>query len=701
MVNSSLVATLSVNPVTGNDANTGSRANPRKSITCALKQAKTSTIIQLTTGTYSTANGEVFPLFIPPSVLVVGNEANKGQEMIISGSGEYTSPSFGLQNITLLLLGDASLLGVTVTNPAAKGTGVWIESSIPTVANSTFKNCTREGIFTTGNAKPGIVDNLFINNKVSGLVIAKNSKGEVLRNVFENNALGIAISDFAAPLVANNQLSANGTAIALSRDAKPVLRRNLITNNTQGGLLVNGNAVPDLGSPQDPADNIFREQGKFDLQNVTEQKIISVGNQLSLPQVIGAIDFMAATADTPSQIGVSSRFADLEGHWAAAFVEVLFSKDIISGFPDGSFQPATPITRAQYAALMMKTFQLPESNQLNKFKDVKSDFWAAKAIASAAARGFLKGFPDGTFRPENNLTKIQALVSIVNGLNLSGGNPNVLMVYRDRVQIPSYATSAVTVATQKLLVVNYPQPDQLEPLRDITRAEVAVLIYQALVATGLENPLPSAYIVKPETEIPSFSDIVGHWAEPFIRALVSMNLTQGFADGTYQPDQAMTRAQYTALIAAAFNPPAKRPSPEFTDIAKDFWAANAIEIAARGGFVGGFSDRTFRPTQNVQRLQVIVSLVNGLGLSATELLAAAPSYQYIDQDKIPEYAQTAVTIATQQKIIVNYPDPNLLAPTREASRAEVAAMVYQALVASQRTKFINSPYVVLHQQFSF
>ena len=536
------------------------------------------------------------------------------------------------------------------------------------------------------------VDNLFINNKVCGLVIAKNSKGEVLRNVFENNALGIAISDFAAPLVANNQLCANGTAIALSRDAKPVLRRNLITSNSQGGLLIAGNAVPDLGSPQDPADNIFREQGKFDLQNVTDQKIISVGNQLSLPQVIGAIDFIAATADTPSQIGVSSRFADLEGHWAAAFVEALVSKDIISGFPDGTFQPATPITRAQYAALMTKTFQLPESNQLDKFKDVKSDFWAAKAIASAGDRGFLKGFPDGTFRPENNLTKIQALVSIVNGLNLSGGNPNVLMVYSDRAQIPSYATSAVTVATQKLLVVNYPQPDQLEPLREITRAEVAVLIYQALVATGQENPLPSAYIVKPETEIPSFSDIVGHWAEPFIRALVSMNLTQGFADGTYQPDQAMSRAQYTALIATAFNPPAKRPSPEFTDIAKDFWAANAIEIAARGGFVGGFSDRTFRPTQNVQRLQVIVSLVNGLGLVASD----QKTLTYIDQEKIPEYARTAVTIATQQKIILNYPDPNLLAPTREATRAEVAAMVYQALVTSQRTKVINSPYIVLH-----
>ncbi|MFM6268147.1 MAG: DUF1565 domain-containing protein, partial [Dolichospermum sp.] len=121
-----------------------------------------------------------------------------GQEMIISGSGEYQSSSFGLQNITLLLRGDASLLGVTVINTIDKGTGVWIESSVPTVANSTFKNCTREGIFTTGNAKPGIMDNLFINNQFSGLVMARNSKGEVLRNVFQNNGLGIAISDFAA-----------------------------------------------------------------------------------------------------------------------------------------------------------------------------------------------------------------------------------------------------------------------------------------------------------------------------------------------------------------------------------------------------------------------------------------------------------------------------------------------------------------------
>ncbi|MBD2665965.1 S-layer homology domain-containing protein [Richelia sinica] len=693
MVNSTLVATMYVNPMTGNDKNAGSRLSPFKTITRALKEITTTRIIQLAPGLYSKTSGEVFPLIIPGGVLLVGNESNKGKEIIISGSGEYESPTFGVQNITLVLEDDASLLGVTITNSATKGTGVWVESAVPTLANNTFSNCGREGVFISGNAKPAIVDNLFVQNTASGLVMARNSKGEVLRNVFQNNSLGIAISDSAAPLVANNKLSTNGTAIALSRQAKPVLRRNLIVGNTQGGLLVNGQALPDLGLAQDPADNIFRDQGEFDLQNLTSQALVSVGNQLNPTQVKGLVEFMAATAETPSQVAINSSFSDMDGHWSATFVEALVNKGLITGFPDGTFQPATPITRAQYAALIAKTFQLSPSQKLNQFVDVRPDFWAASAIASAAESGFLTGFPDGTFRPGQNLTKVQALVSMVNGLNLTGGNPNVLSVYSDRAQIPSYATNIVAVATQKLLVVNYPHLEELEPLREITRAEVAAIIYQALVTMGKVDAIASPYIVKPAIDIPSFTDLQGHWAEPFIRALVSMNFSQGFADGSYRPDQPMTRGQYAALVTAAFNPTPKRPAPEFIDVSKDFWAASAIQTAASGGFVGGFSDRTFRPQQNVQRLQVMVSLVNGLTLPATDKDVLSV---YSDSKTIPEYAKTAIATATEQKIVVNYPDPKLLAPTREATRAEVAAMVYQALVAIGRTPPINSPYIVLH-----
>ncbi|BAY35870.1 hypothetical protein NIES2111_01870 [Nostoc sp. NIES-2111] len=687
MVNTTPVTTVYVNPVSGNDANTGSRQSPFKTLSRALKTTPPA-IIYLAAGTYNTANQEIFPLVIPEGVMVVGNEANKGSGILISGGGEYQSPSFSVQNVTLVVLNKASIRGVTVTNPVAKGTGVWIESTAPNIANNTFTNCGREGVFTSGTAKPAILDNVFVQNAASGLFMARNSKGEVLRNVFQKNPLGIAISDFAAPLIANNKLSENRTAIALSRNARPVLRNNFIFKNTQGGLLVNENALPDLGNTQDAAGNIFNNNGEFDIQNATAQQLISVGNQLNPTQVKGQVELPAATIENPV---ANTNFVDLPGHWAGAFVEALVNKGFLSGFPDGTFAPDAPITRAQYAAVIAKAFQLPTNNQPPKFADLKPDFWAAAAITKAAQMGFISGFPDGTFRPAQNLTKVQAIVSVVNGLKLNGGSPNLLSVYRDRAQIPSYATNPLAIATQQSLVVNYPQTDRLEPLRDISRAEIAALIYQALVTTGQEKAIASPYIVSAEVDAPAFTDLSGHWAEPFIRGLASMGITNGFADGSYQPNKPMTRAQYAAMVAVAFNPPAKRPATDFVDVPKDFWAYRALQIAASGGFVSGFSDRTFRPDQNVQRLQVIVSLVNGLALSTVDTNNVLP---YTDNNNIPEYARKAVVTATQQRIVVNSPEPKQLAPTKEATRAEVAAMVYQALVAIQRAPSINSPYII-------
>ena len=690
MVQSTLVSTIYVNPATGNDAAVGSRNSPLRTLTRALRLAKTGTIIQLSTGTLSSASGEVFPLVIPSGVMVVGHEAAKGKGILIQGSGEYASSSFGTQNITILLLTNAQLLGVTVTNPVAKGTGVWIESTAPTVANNTFANCAREGVFVTGTAKPAIFGNVFWQNAASGLVMARNSKGEVLRNVCQRTGFGIAISDAAAPLISDNKLVENRTGIVLSRDARPVLRNNLLERNTNGGLIVNGNAIPNLGSKQDPAENIFRNNGEFDLQNATAVALVSVGNQLNPTQVKGEVNLLAATEDSATQATVSTNFPDLQGHWAAAFVQAMVDKGLMSGLSDGSFQPESPITRAQYAAVIAKTFNQPTSNQVRNFTDIQPNFWAASAIVKAAGMGFISGFPDGSFRPGQNLTRIQVIVSIVNGLKLSGGNPNILNVYSDRAQIPSYATNAVATATQKLLVVNYPETSQLEPLRDITRAEVATLIYQALVALGQQEAISSPYIVQPQADVPSFSDLQGHWAEPFIRGLVSMNLTRGFSDGRYQPEAPMTRAQYAALISAAFNPTPKRPESEFKDIPADFWARNAIQQAARGGFVGGFPDQTFKPSQNVSRLQVIVSLVNGLGLTG----GGSNTLQFFnDRSAIPDSAQRFVATGTVNGIVVNYPDAKQLQPNREATRAEVAAMVYQALVAINRLNAISSTYI--------
>ena len=691
MENKKLFATFYVDPGRGNDTNNGTRLSPVRTITQALKLVDSSAVIHLVSGTYNQASGEVFPLIIKSEVIVVGNEATKGRGIVISGGGMFYSQKFGRQNTTLLLLKDAQIIGVTVTNPHQRSSGVWIENSIASLNNSTFSNCTREGIFVCGNSKPEISDNLFVKNGAGGILLADNSKGEIIRNVFQKNNIGIVGSDDIAPIIANNKFEGNRVAIALSRRAKPVLRHNVLEQNSLGGLMVNGSAKPDLGHKQDPAGNLFDKNGEFALKNSTSHTLVSAGNQINPTSVSGSVNFAAVTEDGARQILASVHFPDLGGHWAATFIEALLKKQIITGFPDGTFKPEAPITRAAFAAMIAKTFSSSIPSRVVQFNDIKPGFWAETAISKAASMGFMSGFPDGSFRPGQNLTKIHAILALTNGLKLTGGNPSTLNIYRDRSQIPTYTTNAIATATQKLLVVNYPQATVLEPLRNVTRAEVAAMIYQALVKQSRENPIVSPYIVNPDTSIPSFNDLKGHWAEEFMRALVSIGVVNGMSDGSFQPDKPMSRAEYASLIVATFNPPTKDSMPTFVDIDEKFWAYRAIKIAASSGFVGGFSDRTFRPENNVQRLQVIVSLINGLKLNSGGRINLSTTFN--DIQAVPNYARYAVVTATQRKIVVNYPDPKQLHPYQEATRGEIAAMLYQTLVAIGRMPGIESPYI--------
>jgi parallel beta-helix repeat protein len=502
MVQSTLVATLYVDPVMGDDANSGTRANPYRTLTCALKATASAKMIQLAPGTCSSASGEVFPLVIPDGVTVLGNEATKGKGIFISGSGEYRSQGFGMQNITLLLQGNAQLIGVTLTNPMAKGTGVWIESASPTVANNTVTQCGREGVFVSETAKPTIRDNVFVQNTIAGLVMARHSQGEVLRNVVQKNSLGIAISDFAAPLVAHNKVSENSTGMAFSRKAHPVLRHNLIEKNIQDGLLVNGEAVPDLGNSQEPGGNIFRSNGQFDVRNITSKKLISVGNQLLNSQIRGLVELVRLPKNSVHSVSSKTIITDMTDHWATAFVEALLGKNLITLFPDGTFQPDTPITRAQYAVLVARAFHPVAKRQIPEFTDISKDYWAYDAIRIAAKSGFVSGFSNRTFRPEQPVLRLQVIVSLVSGLSLSAKFREDLVNYSDRNTIPKAALTAVATATHNKIIVNFPDPKLIQGNREASRAEVAAMVYQALVAIGTVSAIDSPYIVSlPRMEV--------------------------------------------------------------------------------------------------------------------------------------------------------------------------------------------------------
>ncbi len=473
-----------VHPVTGNDAANGSRFTPFKTLTRALKSPGAMTI-QLAPGIYDTASGEVFPLVINALTIVVGNEATKGKGIAIVGSGEYHSPTFGRQNITLTLLGQAFLSGVTVTNRQARGTGVWIESASPTLANNTFIDCGREGVFVCGTSKPEILHNLFEQNAVAGLLMAGQSRGKVRQNVFQETGFGMAISDTATPLIVDNKFMANQAGVVLSRSARPILRQNLIENN-KVGMVVNGNALPDLGN-HEAAGNIFREHS-IDLQNLTSLNLISVGNQIDPLRVEGAVNFRVVT------VGEANELIDLAGHWAADFVQALVSQGMfeISG---RCFQPDAPITRLEYATLIVKAFKPQIQGAATTFIDIPAQTSAERVIQQAVSGGFVSGFADRTFRPQQPVLRLQAIVSLVNGLALPIADVSSIKRYTDRDSIPVAARTAVATATAHNIVVNYPNPQLIQPQHQAKRAVVAVMVYQALVALGRESAIKSIYVI--------------------------------------------------------------------------------------------------------------------------------------------------------------------------------------------------------------
>ncbi len=683
------MATFYVNPTNGIDSNAGSLEAPFKTLTAALVKSTTGTTIKLANGSYTATSGEKFPLVVKAGVTLVGDDATKGKAIIIQGGGTKTMGNWPSQNITMYLEEGAELRGITVTNPETSGVGVWIHSVSATIVNSTLSKSRREGVFASGTAKPTIVTSVFSENIGNGMSFVDNAKGEVRDNLFQKTGYGLTIGYQSAPLLKDNHILENRTGVVINGDASPVLRNNTIEKNEQDGITVTNNAKVDLGTSEDPAGNTIKTNGGYDVQNASTQKILSIGNTLSATTVKGDIEFVASNVDPDADEPTS--LTDIAGHWAAPFITAMVEKGLIAGFPDGTFKPEEKLTRAQYAAIVAKAFNETLSSTTTNFTDVASDFWGKEAIVKANRMGFIAGFPDVTFRPNDNLTRVQALVSLVSGLKLSDGDAATLGYYTDRAQIPSYATDAVAIATEKGMVVNYPNLKELNPMREITRAEVASIIYQGLVVKGLATAITSSHIVASDVKSQPLSDIAGHWAEQFILGLYNAGAVGGYPDGTFKPDDKMTRAQYAALLTKALNPPVKRDAATFKDVAEDFWGYVAVQTAYKSGFISGFPDNTFKPTENVQRAHVIVSLVNGLGLSGG---TAESLTKFSDRTSIPEYAKEEVATALTKGLIVSYPSADKLEPTRDATRAEVAVMIYQALVNADKIAAIDSEYIL-------
>ena len=194
----------------------------------------------------------------------------------------------------------------------------------------------------------------------------------------------------------------------------------------------------------------------------------------------------------------------------------------------------------------------------------------------------------------------------------------------------------------------------------------------------------------------TFPDITNHWAKPFIEGLAQKRIVNGFPDGTFGPDVIMNRAQFAAVVGTTFKLPLKREKIVFKDVPEDYWALPGIEKAYEMGFISGFPGGEFRPNEPVTTIQIILSLVNGLGIQAAGAEDVELWQVYQDWTEIPDYGKNQAAIATLKGLVLDGEGGRNLKPNSPATRAQVVSFIYQALAISGGIPKINSDLIVTY-----
>lgn len=169
-------------------------------------------------------------------------------------------------------------------------------------------------------------------------------------------------------------------------------------------------------------------------------------------------------------------------------------------------------------------------------------------------------------------------------------------------------------------------------------------------------------------DLPRFVDARGHWSEGYVTALTSLDVIDGYEDGTFRPEGQVTRAELVKLLVTALNLP-PGGTLAFSD-ELPHWALLHISAAVKAGIVVGYPDGSFRANVPVSRAEAATMLGRALALEA------GPAAEYVDS--IPGWALEAVNRATATGLFEGYPD-NTFRPDRFVRRSEAAAIIFRAL----------------------
>lgn len=182
-------------------------------------------------------------------------------------------------------------------------------------------------------------------------------------------------------------------------------------------------------------------------------------------------------------------FSDIGSHWAQKAIEKLASKLIVQGESADAFAPNRPVTRAEFAALLVRALGL-RASAAHAFGDVPASAWFAQEVSAAAEYGLVQGMPDGSFRPGDVISREQMAVMLANAYRLVSSSANAASApdsaFADADRIHGWAADGVALVVRQGLMQGQ-SAGAFAPLATATRAEAATVLGRLLESAQLIN----------------------------------------------------------------------------------------------------------------------------------------------------------------------------------------------------------------------
>ena len=186
---------------------------------------------------------------------------------------------------------------------------------------------------------------------------------------------------------------------------------------------------------------------------------------------------------------------DISGHWAENQIKEWANIGYISGYPDVTFLPDNSITRAEFLTLVNKIFKFENKTNIN-FIDVRPDYWAYSEIQKGISAGYVSGDKNGTFRPDDFITRQEAAVIInklLDNTEITENKPN----FKDAYDIDEWAKNSVDIVYEHGILSGFPN-GTYRPKKYMTRAEAVSALKRLTEIKGTEDIGKNEYILREE-----------------------------------------------------------------------------------------------------------------------------------------------------------------------------------------------------------